>query len=100
MNGFERGRFRAPALPPAGDDERVVDAFEGAQRSLVRRIASLQQEGASAEALVDLVHPGRHPAAGRVKDVAAAAVLVAAVASAGVGLAVLGPPLVEWIGSR
>lgn len=33
----------------------MVDAFEGAQQSLVRRIATLQQGGASAEALVDLV---------------------------------------------
>lgn len=52
------------------------------------------------ETLVDLVHPGRHPLAGRVKDVAAAAVLVAAVASAGVGVAVLGPPLLAWAGDR
>jgi diacylglycerol kinase len=51
------------------------------------------------ERLVDLVSPGRHPVAGQVKDIAAGAVLVAAVASAGVGVAVLGPPLTGWIGA-
>jgi diacylglycerol kinase (ATP) len=52
------------------------------------------------ERLVDLVSPELHPTAGAVKDIAAAAVLVAAVASAVVGLLILGPPLVAWIGGR
>jgi diacylglycerol kinase (ATP) len=52
------------------------------------------------ESLVDLVSPGLHPVAGRVKDVAAGAVLVAAVASAVCGVLVLGPPLVAWVGAR
>jgi diacylglycerol kinase len=52
------------------------------------------------ERLVDLVSPERHPVAGAVKDIAAAAVLVAAVASAGVGLLVLIPALVAWLSSR
>lgn len=46
------------------------------------------------EALVDLAAPTYHPLAKIAKDVAAAAVLVAAVLSAIVGLIVLGPPLV------
>jgi len=52
------------------------------------------------ERLVDLVSPERHPVAGAVKDISAAAVLVAAVASAGVGLLVLVPALVAWMSSR
>ena len=48
-----------------------------------------------AEALVDLVSPGYHPLAKVVKDVTAAAVLLAAIISVIVGLLVLGPPL--WV---
>jgi diacylglycerol kinase len=43
------------------------------------------------ELLVDLVSPGYHPLAKRVKDVSAGAVLVMAIGSAAVGLAILGP---------
>ena len=45
------------------------------------------------EALVDLVSPQYHPLAKLAKDVAAGAVLVTAIGSAGIGLAVLGPHL-------
>jgi diacylglycerol kinase len=45
------------------------------------------------EALVDLASPGYHPLARRAKDVAAGAVLVTAIGSAAVGLAILGPHL-------
>ena len=45
------------------------------------------------EALTDLVSPAYHPLAERAKDVAAGALLVAAVASVAVGLLILGPPL-------
>lgn len=47
------------------------------------------------EAAVDLASPDAHPAAGASKDVAAAAVLVAAGTSVLVGLVVLGPPLLD-----
>ena len=47
------------------------------------------------EALVDLVSPQQHPLARVGKDVAAAAVLLAALASILVGLLLLGPPLWE-----
>lgn len=43
------------------------------------------------ETLVDLLHPQWHPRVGLVKDVAAAAVLVAAVAAVLVGILVFGP---------
>lgn len=45
------------------------------------------------EALVDLTSPGEHPLARVAKDVSAAAVVLAALAAAVLGLLVLGPPL-------
>ncbi len=45
------------------------------------------------EAIVDLASPQHHPLAQVGKDVGAAAVLIAALASVCVGLLVLGPPL-------
>lgn len=45
------------------------------------------------ETLVDLVSPQRHPMAGRVKDIAAGAVLVCAIAAAVVGLLIFVPYL-------
>jgi diacylglycerol kinase (ATP) len=47
------------------------------------------------EAVVDLVSPQQHPMARVGKDVGAAAVLLAALASMLVGLLILGPPLWE-----
>ena len=43
------------------------------------------------EALTDLVSPGYHPLAGKAKDVAAGAVLLAALGALAVGLLVFGP---------
>ena len=47
------------------------------------------------EAVVDLASPQQHPLARVGKDVGAAAVLLAALASVLVGLLLLGPPLLE-----
>jgi len=47
------------------------------------------------EAVVDLVSPHPHPLARVGKDVGAAAVLLAALASILIGLLILGPPLLE-----
>lgn len=47
------------------------------------------------EKLVDLVSPTRHPLAGQIKDIAAGAVLVCAIASAIIGLIVFLPYLVN-----
>ncbi len=49
------------------------------------------------EAVVDLVSPQFHPLAKVGKDVGAAAVLIAALASVLVGLLILGPPLVGFL---
>ncbi len=43
------------------------------------------------EAVVDLISPERHPLAERAKDVAAGAVLCAALAALGIGLLIFGP---------
>ena len=45
------------------------------------------------EALADAVHPQRDPRVGRAKDLAAGAVLVAAIAAAVIGALILGPRL-------
>lgn len=50
------------------------------------------------EVTVDLARPRHDPLAGRAKDVAAAAVLIAAGVSVAVGLVVLGPPLLARLG--
>ena len=47
------------------------------------------------EVIVDLVSPQEHPLAKIAKDVAAAAVLVAALGAVVVGLLLLGPPLLD-----
>jgi diacylglycerol kinase len=49
------------------------------------------------EAIVDLASPEMHPLAQVGKDVGAAAVLIAALVSALIGLLILGPPLVALI---
>lgn len=53
----------------------------------------------AAETLVDLVSPDYHPLAKQVKDLAAGAVLVMAIAAVIVGLMLLGPPLLRRIGT-
>lgn len=45
------------------------------------------------EAAIDLASPELHPLAKAAKDLAAGMVLIAAIASVGVGLLILGPPL-------
>lgn len=56
-------------------------------------VITLELLNSSLEALVDLVSPEIHPLAKRAKDVAAAAVLLAAFVAVLVGLLRLGPPL-------
>jgi diacylglycerol kinase len=48
------------------------------------------------EAVVDLASPEIHPLARVAKDVAAGAVLLAAILSVVIGLLILGPHVVEW----
>jgi diacylglycerol kinase len=51
----------------------------------------------SLEALCDRASPEYHPLIERAKDVAAAAVLLAALGAVAVGLLILGPPLWAWL---
>lgn len=48
------------------------------------------------ELVVDLVEPNFHPLAGMAKDVAAGAVLVAAIQSVVIGIGIFGPRLWRW----
>jgi diacylglycerol kinase (ATP) len=48
------------------------------------------------EELADALHPERDPGIGRAKDVAAAAVLIAALGAAVIGMLVFVPHLVDW----
>lgn len=57
-------------------------------------VLAAEAVNSAVEALVDLASPARDPRAGRAKDVAAGAVLLAAATSVVVGLIHLGPPLV------
>ena len=50
------------------------------------------------EFLTDVASPGFHPIAGRAKDVAAGAVLVAAIGAMVIGALVLGPHVLAWFG--
>lgn len=50
------------------------------------------------EALTDLVSPGFHPLAGKAKDIAAGAVLLAALGAVAVGLLVFGPKVFAQLG--
>jgi len=50
------------------------------------------------EHLCDVASPEFHPLVARAKDAAAGAVLIAAATAATVGLLVLGPALLEWLG--
>ena len=49
------------------------------------------------ECLTDLVSPEFHPLAGKVKDIAAGAVLISAVGAAVIGAIILIPPLCKWL---
>jgi diacylglycerol kinase (ATP) len=60
----------------------------------IAAVWSAEALNSALEALADTLHPARHPGIGRAKDLAAAAVLIAAVAAAVIGGLVLGPHLV------
>ncbi len=73
-----------------------------AQRALralaIGLVLALEARNTALEAHADRVAPERHPLVAKAKDVAASAVLIAALAAAGAGLLVLGPPLLATLG--
>ncbi|WP_104990393.1 diacylglycerol kinase [Deinococcus sp. NW-56] len=60
-------------------------------------VLSVELLNTALEAVVDLASPEWHPLAKVAKDAAAGAVLVASLGALGVGLAVLGPPLLRLL---
>lgn len=60
-------------------------------------VVGLELVNTALEYLVDWLSPEYHPLAGKVKDVAAGAVLVAAVCALTIGGIVFGPRLLDWI---
>lgn len=56
-------------------------------------VTALEAMNSAVEYLTDLVSPDYHPLAGKVKDMAAGAVLMAAVGAAVVGVIIFGPYL-------
>ena len=65
---------------------------------MIAMVLILEGLNTALEAVVDLASPDLHPLAKTAKDVAAAMVLIAAIASVGVGLLILGPPLWRKLG--
>jgi diacylglycerol kinase len=63
-------------------------------------VLALEAMNTALEALCDLVSPGYHPLVKRAKDVSAAAVLIMAATAVVVGLAVLGPRLLDLVASH
>ena len=62
----------------------------------VALVISMELINTSIEKLVDMVSPEFQPAAGRVKDIAAGSVLVAALISAVIGIFIFGPYVMAW----
>ena len=59
-------------------------------------VISLEATNTAIEYLTDLVSPGQHPLAGKTKDVAAAAVLLAAIGSVVIGCIIFLPKIINW----
>jgi diacylglycerol kinase len=51
-------------------------------------VISAELMNTAIETLVDLIEPGKNPKAGRIKDIAAGSVLIAAICALGIGLLV------------
>ena len=61
-------------------------------------VFGLEAVNTALEYLTDLVSPQRHPLAGKAKDVAAAAVLIAAIGAITAGLLIFLPKILERFG--
>lgn len=76
-----------------------VNTVEWAALALaIGLVFSAEAFNTAIESIVDLVSPDVHPLAGTAKDVAAGAVLLAAITAAVVGLLVFGPKVVAIVG--
>jgi diacylglycerol kinase (ATP) len=71
-----------------------IDRFEWLILVLtIAGVISLEAVNTAFEALCDVAYPDFHPQVERAKDVAAGAVLIAAIAAAVVGILIFGPKL-------
>ena len=61
-------------------------------------VLALEAVNTAIEQLTDLISPGKHPLAGNAKDVAAGAVLIAAIGSIVVALFVFVPKIADFFG--
>lgn len=64
---------------------------------MIALVLVLEMINSTFERLVDAFKPRLHPVVGEIKDIMAAAVLVASVAAALIGLAIFVPPLLRLI---
>ncbi len=60
-------------------------------------VFGLELINTSLENIVDFVSPEIHPTAGKIKDLAAGAVLISALFSASIGLIIFIPKIWEWL---
>ena len=74
---------------------RITRAEWGVLLLTIACVLILEGLNTALEACVDLASPDVHPLAKTAKDLSAGMVLIAAIASVGVGLVILGPPLVQ-----
>jgi diacylglycerol kinase len=72
---------------------RITRAEWGVLILTIASVIILEGINTALEAVVDLASPNVHPLAKTAKDIAAGMVLLAAIASVGVGIAILGSPL-------
>lgn len=85
----------ATAIVVAAGCHYGISRFEWiAVTGCVGLVIAAELMNSAIERLVDLVSPGRHPIAGQVKDIAAGAVLVCAIAAAVIGLLVFIPYII------
>ena len=62
---------------------------------VIALVLSLEMVNTALEYLVDLASPGRHPVAGKIKDIAAGAVLISAIFSVIIGLILFIPKILN-----
>lgn len=86
-----RAHLLAAALVVAGGLALEIDRFEWMILVLtISGVLSLEAVNTAIEALCDAVHPEQHPEIGRAKDVAAGAVLIAALGAVVIALLIFG----------
>lgn len=75
-----------------------IDRFEWIAVTLaIGLVLAAEAFNTALEVLADAVHPERHPLVGRAKDIAAGAVLIAAIAATVIGLIIFLPKLITCL---